>query len=92
MRHCWIKMMLQMIKMIKSHQSDKETAKQTGLVQSIGGCRIVRQVRSDERRAGEVDIHAVPTFVLDGRFAIPGAQDSDTFLRLLEQAAAKSGA
>jgi predicted DsbA family dithiol-disulfide isomerase len=46
-------------------------------------------VRSDELRAGEMDIHAVPTFVIEGRWAIPGAQDIDTFVELLERAAAR---
>jgi predicted DsbA family dithiol-disulfide isomerase len=46
-------------------------------------------VRSDEVRAGEMDIHAVPTFVIEGRWAIPGAQDIDTFVELLERAAAR---
>ena len=32
----------------------------------------------------------VPFFVVDGRFGIPGAQDADTFLRVLERAWAKS--
>jgi predicted DsbA family dithiol-disulfide isomerase len=45
------------------------------------------EVRADERQAGELDIHAVPTFVIDGRWAIPGAQDIDTFVELLERAA-----
>ena len=45
------------------------------------------EVRADERRAGELDIHAVPTFVIEGRWAIPGAQDVDTFVELLERAA-----
>ena len=44
-------------------------------------------VRADERQAGEMDIHAVPTFVIEGRWAIPGAQDIDTFVELLERAA-----
>ena len=44
-------------------------------------------VRADEHRAGEMDIHAVPTFVIEGRWAIPGAQDIDTFTELLERAA-----
>ena len=34
-----------------------------------------------------MDIHAVPTFVIEGRWAIPGAQDIDTFVELLERAA-----
>jgi predicted DsbA family dithiol-disulfide isomerase len=45
------------------------------------------EVRADERRAGELDIHAVPTFVIEGRWAIPGAQDVDTFVELLGRAA-----
>jgi predicted DsbA family dithiol-disulfide isomerase len=45
------------------------------------------EVRADEHRAGEMDIHAVPTFVIEGRWAIPGAQDIDTFTELLERAA-----
>jgi predicted DsbA family dithiol-disulfide isomerase len=44
-------------------------------------------VRADERQAGEMDIHAVPTFVIEGRWAIPGAQDIDTFVELLDRAA-----
>jgi predicted DsbA family dithiol-disulfide isomerase len=43
-------------------------------------------VRAEELRAGELDIHAVPTFVIEGRWAIPGAQDVDTFTELLERA------
>jgi predicted DsbA family dithiol-disulfide isomerase len=45
------------------------------------------EVRADERQAGELDIHAVPTFVIEGRWVIPGAQDIDTFTDLLERAA-----
>jgi predicted DsbA family dithiol-disulfide isomerase len=44
-------------------------------------------VRAEERQAGEMDIHAVPTFVIEGRWAIPGAQDVDTFVELLARAA-----
>ena len=36
---------------------------------------------------GDLDIHAVPTFVIDGRWSIPGAQDVDTFVRLLGKVA-----
>jgi predicted DsbA family dithiol-disulfide isomerase len=43
-------------------------------------------VRAEELRAAELDIHAVPTFVIEGRWAIPGAQDVDTFAELLERA------
>lgn len=43
-------------------------------------------VRAEERQASEADIHAVPTFVIEGRWAIPGAQDVDTFVRVLTTA------
>jgi predicted DsbA family dithiol-disulfide isomerase len=43
-------------------------------------------VRAEELQAGERDIHAVPTFVIEDRWAVPGAQDVDTFVRVLEQA------
>jgi predicted DsbA family dithiol-disulfide isomerase len=44
------------------------------------------EVRADERQATDLDIHAVPTFVIEGRWVIPGAQEIDTFVELLERA------
>jgi predicted DsbA family dithiol-disulfide isomerase len=41
------------------------------------------------RRASELGITAVPTFVIDGTWSIPGAQDADTFERLLRRIADK---
>ncbi len=35
--------------------------------------------------AAELGITAVPTFVINGQWAIPGAQDSETFVNLLRQ-------
>lgn len=43
-------------------------------------------VRADEARALELGITGVPFFVIDGRFAIPGAQDPETILAVLERA------
>jgi len=43
-------------------------------------------VRADEARADEIGITGVPFFAIDGRFAIPGAQDPDTILAALERA------
>jgi predicted DsbA family dithiol-disulfide isomerase len=45
------------------------------------------QVRAEEARAAELGIGAVPTFVIEGRWAIPGAQDVDTFAQVLQRAA-----
>jgi len=41
------------------------------------------EVRGDEALAAEAGFNGVPTFVVDGSFAIPGAQPADTFVRLL---------
>jgi predicted DsbA family dithiol-disulfide isomerase len=41
------------------------------------------EVRAAEREARELEIHAVPTFVVERRFAIPGAQDPETFVQVL---------
>ena len=43
-------------------------------------------VRADEARAVELGVTGVPFFVIDGRFAIPGAQDPETILAVLERA------
>jgi predicted DsbA family dithiol-disulfide isomerase len=48
------------------------------------------EVRADEEQAIEIGITGVPFFLVDGRFAIPGAQDADTMLSVLERAAARS--
>ncbi len=52
--------------------------------------RYTEAVRADEREASELDVTGVPFFVVDAKFGIPGAQDVDTFLRVLERAWAKS--
>ena len=46
----------------------------------------VDEVRADERRAVELEVTGVPFFLVDGRLGLPGAQDSDLFLRMLQRA------
>ena len=46
-------------------------------------------VRAAEQEARALDIHAVPTFVIEGRFAIPGAQDPETFVSALARLQSK---
>jgi predicted DsbA family dithiol-disulfide isomerase len=48
-------------------------------------------VRADERAARDLDIYAVPTFVIEGRWAVPGAQDTDTFVQVLNRARERLG-
>ena len=45
-----------------------------------------REVRADEARARELGINGVPCFVLDGRFAVSGAQSPQILLSALHQA------
>ncbi len=42
--------------------------------------------------AVESGITAVPTYVIDGRWSIPGAQDPDTFVQVIKRLAARSRA
>jgi predicted DsbA family dithiol-disulfide isomerase len=52
--------------------------------------RYGQAVRADEREAFEFGVTGVPFFVVDGRFAIPGAQDASTITGVLERAWARS--
>ncbi len=47
------------------------------------------EVIQDIARATAYGITAVPTYVVDGRWTIPGAQDADTFLAVLHRMAAR---
>jgi predicted DsbA family dithiol-disulfide isomerase len=46
------------------------------------------EVQEDLDRARAIGIRSVPTFVIDGTWAVEGAQQTSTFLGALEQAAA----
>ena len=48
------------------------------------------EVADELQRAVEHDITGVPTYVINGAWAIPGAQDPDTFERVLLRAAANA--
>ena len=52
----------------------------------------VLQTRTDLDEARELGITAVPTFVFGGTWAVPGAQDADTFAIVLRRLAAKQAA
>jgi predicted DsbA family dithiol-disulfide isomerase len=44
------------------------------------------EVRADERRAVELGVSGVPFFVVDGRYAVSGAQDGRRLVQLLDRA------
>ena len=46
-------------------------------------------VRSMLQYAADAEITAVPTFVLDGRWSVPGAQDADTFINVIRRLLAR---
>jgi len=46
----------------------------------------IGELESEFEKARELGIASVPTFVIDGRYAIQGARPVSTFVRILEQA------
>jgi len=49
----------------------------------------IAEVHNELRVAAEMEITAVPTFVFDGRWMVPGAQEPDTFVQVLRRVVAK---
>jgi predicted DsbA family dithiol-disulfide isomerase len=49
-----------------------------------GAAEVAEQIRL----AGDLGVTAVPTFVIDGRWAVVGAQEPDTLLQVFEQVSA----
>jgi predicted DsbA family dithiol-disulfide isomerase len=47
------------------------------------------EVRRELQTAAELEITAVPTFVFDGKWMVPGAQDPETFAQVLRRVVAK---
>lgn len=49
----------------------------------------VVEVQQQLQLAAQSEITAVPTYVIDGRWAVPGAQDPDTFVSVIRRLLAK---
>jgi predicted DsbA family dithiol-disulfide isomerase len=58
--------------------------------QVLDGDEFADAVRADEAEASHREISAVPFFLIDDRFGIPGAQDTETVLAILRRAWAKA--
>ncbi|HVA42331.1 MAG TPA: DsbA family oxidoreductase [Acidimicrobiales bacterium] len=56
----------------------------------LAGDKYSAEVRADQAEAREREITGVPFFLIDGRFGIPGAQETDTILAVLRRAWAKA--
>ena len=57
--------------------------------QFLDGQGGVPEIRDELRRAAELEITAVPTYVFDGKWMVPGAQDPDTFVQVLRRVVAR---
>ena len=57
---------------------------------ALAGDEFADEVRADEAMAQELGVGGVPAFVLDRQFLVSGAQDTETFVRLLRKAAESS--
>lgn len=57
----------------------------------LAGDDFADDVRADEAMAQDLGVGGVPAFVLDRQFLVSGAQDTETFVRLLRKAAENSG-
>ena len=55
------------------------------VVRSLEENEYLSDVRADQSQAQEFGIQGVPFFVIDGRYGVSGAQESDTFAQVLEQ-------
>ncbi len=54
--------------------------------------RFAGVVRGEEQQWLDREVHAVPTFFFNGRYQVPGAQEAETFVRILEKIAASEAA
>jgi predicted DsbA family dithiol-disulfide isomerase len=52
----------------------------------LAGDAFADEVRADERTAQEQDVTGVPFFLINGKWAIPGAQDVETLVIVLRRA------
>jgi len=60
------------------------------IVQFLESDRGVPEVAAELEEARNNGISAVPTYVLNGQWAVPGAQDAETFAQVLRKMAAKA--
>jgi predicted DsbA family dithiol-disulfide isomerase len=77
--------------LLSDHQTLQQTAAVAGLDPDLvrgvlAGDAHIDDVRADEAAARELGITGVPHFVINGAWAVPGAQDVDTLVTVLRRA------
>jgi predicted DsbA family dithiol-disulfide isomerase len=58
----------------------------------LSDARYATAVREEQQYWLERDVHAVPTFYFQQQYLVPGAQEAETFVRLLERIRARAAA
>jgi len=77
--------------LLSDHAVLEQLAVETGLPADevrtvLAGSTYADQVRDDEAEAGRREVTSVPTFLVDGRLVIAGAQSADSMLASLRRA------
>ena len=54
--------------------------------------RYAAAVRNEQQQWLDREVHAVPTFLFNGRYQVPGAQEAETFVRVFDKIAASEAA
>jgi len=68
------------------HVGAQEGLDPNEVAETLASDRFADEVRKDEAEAHELGCTGVPFFVIDRKFAVPGAQDPETFLITLRRA------
>jgi predicted DsbA family dithiol-disulfide isomerase len=81
---------------LSDHDVLRAVARSAGLADDVtervlAGSAYAAQVRADEARALELDVTGVPYFLVNGAWPVPGAQDVDTLLLVLQRAWSRLG-
>jgi predicted DsbA family dithiol-disulfide isomerase len=80
---------------IASHSVLATAAEQAGLDPDrvrhmLGTTEGIADVRGDLARADDLGIHSVPTFIIDGRYAVSGAQSTQVMRSALDEVAQRT--
>jgi predicted DsbA family dithiol-disulfide isomerase len=83
-------------RLLSDHAVLRDVAVTAGLDEHIadkvlGGDAYSREVRADEATATELGVSGVPYFLLNGAWAVPGAQDVETMGVVLRRAWSRAG-
>ena len=84
-------------RLLSDHDVLRDVARTAGMDEVLidkvlGGELFAREVRLDESAAQELEVTGVPFFLVDGRWPIPGAQDVETLVTVLNRAWARASA